>query len=259
MNKKSSSRAPLSYTTRSGWAVFFWSLFTFGLYGLYWGYRHWKEIGEAEQRKTYPIWASIFMVFTMYPLLANFRRLYPKAFPAWYPGAAAVFFIAASIASEVPTYIDTTMIGLAVSFVLFIFVAGILGDIQTRLNHARTAKKKRPFSAPERVIIVIGAILFLGLVVLYSVPNFGVPELTPEQQARAAYLNGRAESLDAEYNACVADADRQAGELPDDASETAWNESVKKYESCESIRVQQNQAVDELNKLNMGIYSIFAE
>jgi hypothetical protein len=80
------------------------SIFTFGLYQMWWMYKSWKFFKEKEDLDIMPVWRAIFAIFFVSSLFSKCLRMaqsngYEKSYPA---GALAVGFIILGFLSRLP-------------------------------------------------------------------------------------------------------------------------------------------------------------
>lgn len=256
-----------SYTTRSARAVFLWTFFSLGLYGIYWSYRHWKEVGERDKRNTHPILATIFLLFTIYPLMLNFQRLYIKDGVKLYPGTLATIYALVSLGSyalsRLPSgpYYALALIG------SLLIGAAVFAYAQHAINKSIAVKagKAKRYSGGELAWIIVGVILFLPTIAGSFIPQSTIDSWEASLNAQEAELNkmleeqeqkiegssqlkAKADRLYAEYDACFASAEQFTSELPAEPTDDQIKQSDDMYAKCEEIRVQQNNAADEYNR-----------
>ena len=74
------------------------SLITLNIYSLYWFYRNWVAIKEAENRPIWPFWRAIFYLFFTHSLFKKVYRAannkgYQQKVPSWYWATAYITLI----------------------------------------------------------------------------------------------------------------------------------------------------------------------
>jgi hypothetical protein len=120
------------------------SLATFGLYEVYWMYKNWKAVKEAEKSDVWPVPRAIFVLFFMYTLL---QKMNVKN---------AGWLTTAYILLGLTVRIDNFM--WCISFLSFL----PLLTVQETINkNQKAGKVVSAFSTKERIVAVIGGLLFV--------------------------------------------------------------------------------------------------
>lgn len=86
------------------WKLVLMSLATFGIYEIFWGYKHWKALQPQLNDEIWPFWRGFFGVFFFYPLAKEINRegdarRFADHLPA---GALAILFFLLTITWRLP-------------------------------------------------------------------------------------------------------------------------------------------------------------
>ncbi len=125
------------------------SIATFGLYEIYWAYKNWQAIKEADDSNIMPFWRAVFAIFFAYRL---FQRMGAKS-----PMFLFVAYILLGFAVRLPEPWDLIAM---LSF-------GILYMIQTDLNERLNKQPAAIYSTKATAVAVIGGLLVLAYVSSY--------------------------------------------------------------------------------------------
>jgi hypothetical protein len=153
-------------------------ILSFGLYGIYWFYQHWKRQKPMMDKKIYPLLRAIFSIFFTHSL---FKRINQQAIHLpqqhkFNTNALATFFVTTIILSHViePVSMGADMIQsmtsqtfITVSLVLFLLSTYPLVKAQAtinRINNDMLGLLNHKYSVWNYLIIVPGAIFWLLLV-----------------------------------------------------------------------------------------------
>ena len=153
-------------------------ILSFGLYGIYWFYQHWKRQKPMMDKKIYPLLRAIFSIFFTHSL---FKRINQQAthLPQQHKfntNALATFFVATIILSHViePVSMGADMIQsmtsqtfITVSLVLFLLSTYPLVKAQAtinRINNDMLGLLNHKYSGWNYLITVPGTIFWLLLV-----------------------------------------------------------------------------------------------
>lgn len=155
--KKTAQKQNITYhffevSLRKIWIL---SIATFGLYFLYWGYKQWCIVGEAEQRKVLAFVRSLFSPIFMFSLLPKMKVHRAKE---W-----AIFYLLMNILGIISGQAWWGYIPFFASFVPFAVA-------QQSINKDQKAKfgRNERFSSRAIIATVIGAILW-GFVIIASI------------------------------------------------------------------------------------------
>lgn len=254
-------KQPNVYFYRSKYAVVILSTLTLGFYSLYWFYRQWNAVSKNTGQKKHAVWAAIFSVFTFYNLLRHMARMYDKTLKKEEIVMYTVSYIATNIAAGVVLGVGSVSLMTLVNVFIICGIASLfLGWMQhvvnnyILINKIKVVKKVRP---AEVTFIGIGLLVAALDVVLYTVPNYGLPVLSAEDTVRSQVLLKKSQDLQVEYNECSSKVNSLYQAL-DNTDPTLVDDYNKIYDTCEAVRIEQNKAVDDYNKLNLGIYSFFS-
>ncbi len=252
------------------------SFISLGLYSIYWSYKHWKIIQDSkgnkpaytgwwhwggkfsENKRTYPVWAAIFQLFSIYPLFKLIKITaqesgYEKFRKTKFTATGYIILSAAVNATWRAEPKTTTDF---VTFIIFMVLMGaciavILAIVQRAANaqNISVLGKRHKFKSVfvGEVIFTIIAVGFSVLAIIgtySSVGTVGYEGLSNE--AMGAYQ--RMESLRSQYNACSSDLDarRDNVNIYSDYEVDSFNSDL---EDCENTRLRLNSTVDEYNRL----------
>jgi hypothetical protein len=146
------------------------SLATLGFYRVFWFYKHWQRQRERTEDALSPFWRTLFSIFFAYDL---FTRVHAEArqhgiAPRYHAGWAAAAYIVPSLMFRLPD--PWWMITLA-SIVPLVSVQGAANAVNASLTPL--AGRNASFSAVNVVVIVLGAILWLLLLLAFWVEMTG--------------------------------------------------------------------------------------
>jgi hypothetical protein len=152
------SRAPL-YFSVSQTKLILMSIFTLGIYEIYWFYKNWNHIKIRTRQKIRPFWRAIFSVFYCYALFKEVQESTDSHRGSQHinPGWLAVGYVLLSITYKLP---DPFW---AVSMLAFLPLIPVQGAIN-RINATVAPKSARNshFSGANILVMIIGS-LFLAL------------------------------------------------------------------------------------------------
>ena len=152
-------------------------ILSFGLYGIYWFQQNWKRQQPMMDKKIYPVWRAIFLIFFTHSL---FKRIDQQAvhLPQQHKfnaNALAIFFVAAIVVSNVIDRLSintdmaqsiTNTILIITSLVLFLFSAYPLAKVQAtinRINNDMLGYLNHKYSVWNYVLIILGTVSWLML------------------------------------------------------------------------------------------------
>jgi hypothetical protein len=161
-------KTKLKFFVRRPGALFVASLFTVGLYDVYWFYKNWAAVRDATGQKLSPFWRTVFTVFYAYPLF-KIMNLQAKryGFGSQSPGLLALGYIfvpyigAAGSSSHKMGITTPLMYGaqlLATAVAIFFLVTAQDAAIHANTKGKGGAKFER-FSSFEIGIVVLGLLL----------------------------------------------------------------------------------------------------
>lgn len=163
-------------------------ILSFGLYGVYWFYQHWKRQKTMMDKKIYPLWRAIFSIFFTHSL---FKRINQQAvhLPQQHkfnPNMLATFFVATIILSHLIEPLSmgsdtlknmTSQTFITTSLVLFLISTYPLVKAQAtinRINNDMLGLLNHKYSIWNYIIIVIGAMFWLILAMGILVESIGL-------------------------------------------------------------------------------------
>ncbi len=152
-------------------------ILSFGLYGIYWFQQNWKRQQPMMDKKIYPVWRAIFLIFFTHSL---FKRIDQQAvhLPQQHKfnaNALATFFVAAIVVSNVIDRLSintdmaqsiTNTILKITSLVLFLFSAYPLAKVQAtinRINNDMLGYLNHKYSVWNYALIILGTVSWLML------------------------------------------------------------------------------------------------
>lgn len=151
---------------------FLWlQLGTFGLYAVYWFYRHWKAQNTQPDRNYWPIPRAIFAIFFTHSLFGEIRRVldrrgHPSRFR---PGVNTAVYLGSVIGGMVVGQMlplgAPPILTILLGFALLFPVAWALYDAQCAANAAcgdEQGVANDGVTAANVVWIVIGTLIWLG-------------------------------------------------------------------------------------------------
>lgn len=225
------------------------SIFTAGVYQVYWFYKNWSAVKDATGADIQPFWRAIFSVFWAHALFKQIAESAGKgeAKNKYSPNMLATVYVVAAIASNAIGYIeDYGYITFVVGFGLLVVSTLPLFAMQKVVNaqngkRAGDVHKGYGKTKKEMALVLAGNLIFViwvGSVFLFPAS----PALTPEQQS----LLDKSNELTAQYDDCSSALKLKEGSLnTNDSIATAAYQSDA--DKCESIRVQQNEASAKYN------------
>lgn len=235
------------------------SFFTLNLYNIYWVYKHWRLISVSTGARTYPVLSAIFQVFTIYPLFKRIRNAATgHGFSTWQnAGALAGFYIGLLLISNVMARAEPKNAGDDILVVLLgLLVTGLIAVIvyfvQKAANYSNERTLGEGFAYPkympgEIIFSTIGMLLFCVLigVTAYNASTNSYPQGTADEISAQQVVM---DDLTKQYDECSKDlTDREAKLDSENIDEVdAYNAD---WDVCEAIRLEQNKAVDEYNRL----------
>lgn len=238
---------------RSPFVVALLTVATFGLYSIYWTYKHWVLIGKSTGQKTHPIISSIFVVFTIYPLIKRirdgaashgYRHLQNAGLVA--AGFIVLIFLSNSLARIEVNTPDEAVIYLLFSTIFAAAGAAIMAVIQRAANAHNTAKlgksyKFRSAYVGEIIIVIIGIILVLLTTwAVFDEAN------SAEINRKVDTLNYRIDALQEEYDTCANRLKSREASL-DIYSSYEVDSYNREWDRCEQTRLELNDLIDEYN------------
>lgn len=161
--------ASIEYFAISPKRLALFSVLTLGIYEIYWFYKNWQAIKNAEGQKISPFWRAIFAVFFCYGLFKKVlesakSHAYQNSYsPGWLATAYILLLVIGNGLSRVESYdMGFNLIWLIIAIATFI----PLLSVQKAINFNNEKVKGSPvlkqgFSGGEVTLIVFGVIWFL--------------------------------------------------------------------------------------------------
>jgi hypothetical protein len=231
------------------------SIFTAGLYNLYWFYRNWKFVKQYDGSRIWPFWRAVFTIIWMWPLLYKIRHSARRQGydHSYSPVVVGTMFVLLTMGAKAVTYISghRLVLGAASLALLALSVWPLLVVQQAiNFNNSRLPRKKIKRTAPEIILIIVGVVLFVVYAVTLFVPLKKIQnKVYPnERHVAVQQQQARLESLTAQYNTCASELKTRAKTI-DKNDPDAVDEYNADVANCDSVRQQQNEAVDAYNSL----------
>lgn len=218
------------------------SIFTLGVYDIYWFYHNWKAVKAVEGSKIRPFWRAFFRIFFVFQLFSKIvasaeRHGYKKR---WYTdrlaGAYFAMFLLGGALGRAP---ENWAVNVAFLTIVLIGVVPLLlvQKVADFSNSKASSVDTNKTSAWQIPIIIVGVLLFA--LAFMPVSETG---LTSDQQA----MKARMDALTSQYDTCSSElAPRQ--ENLDTTDQVAVDTYNADWDKCEAIRLEQNEAVDAYN------------
>jgi hypothetical protein len=153
---------------------------TFGLYGLYWMYRHWMIYRRATRQEMWPVARAIFSIFYFHPLYAEIDRRLRRLNIAyeWSPATLAtvtvVLTLAHSLLSRMVQFGDTSKIWA----VLMVCCVPLIAYVKMMAQRAANAACEDPigssnanFTVANILFLVLGGVFWLLVVIGIFLPE----------------------------------------------------------------------------------------
>lgn len=149
------------------------SIVSFNLYELYWIYKNWQFIQKRTGMKMMPFWRGWFGIFHCHSLLrfisddeAALRRVAPRFNPSLLATGWVLLTILSYFISRLPST-DATILGLLIPSYLFLLpVQNYINEVEFERNKSQ---EYHPWSAGHIVCIVVGSLLWLSTLFLFSI------------------------------------------------------------------------------------------
>ncbi|MGD2270221.1 MAG: DUF4234 domain-containing protein [Desulfobacterales bacterium] len=144
------------------------SIFTLGLYEIYWFYKNWKQIKISTRQNMRPFWRAVFSIFFCYALFKNVQDstdVYGGRQDI-NPGWLAAGYILMSMMYKLP---DPFWAVSLLAFLPLLPVQGAINSINTKV--APTAARNTNFSVKNILVMVIGGIILSLAALDMAVPT----------------------------------------------------------------------------------------
>lgn len=145
------------------------SIFSFGLYEVYWCYKNWKRLKEASGEELSPVWRAIFAPLWGFSL---FRRMRDVASAAgvpvgWSPGVLATLYLVLNIAWRLPD--PWWLLGFA-SLIPMLPVQQAAQQANARSAGVASEGRNGSYSAANIVLILLGGLIWILVVIGLFLP-----------------------------------------------------------------------------------------
>ncbi|HEX7483713.1 MAG TPA: hypothetical protein VF281_01030 [Candidatus Saccharimonadales bacterium] len=255
----------LFFFHRSPTTVFWLSFLSLNLYNVYWVYRHWRTVRDSTGEKMRPFARSIFQIFYIHALISKIvtaSRNHGNSPWAgnveWVSAAYILSLFLGNFAAKVTTKSQGEEI------VYWMFVLGftamtafITRAVQKTANyHNEQALGPNcdfrgsylgKLYAGEVIVPTIGVIIFVFAVGV-SLVSYSQNLYPQGSEAEISSAKVTMDGLTAQYDTCSRDLTAR-GETIDTTDGSAVDTYNSDLQTCEEVRLRQNQAVDEYNRL----------
>ncbi|CAL7961650.1 membrane hypothetical protein [Gammaproteobacteria bacterium] len=164
------------------WKLALLSIFTCGIYSLYWQYKNWVVIKRSESTKIWPFWRALFSFFFCYSLFKKILlSVKPQKYKILYsPGLLATIYMVLcfgdTIRKIISRYHGTNLDPRLTFWCCFILMLTILLVIQKAINFnyehvKRTMGLKHKLSIKEKIFLVVVSLILFPLVIIGSLPH----------------------------------------------------------------------------------------
>lgn len=163
---------------------------TFGLYQLYWSYKHWSRYRAFRQAELWPVARAIFSIFFAHSLNGEIDQSLTRSSTSyrWSPGLLATGYVVFQIVSNVCDRLASRSIGSPVTDLVSIGMLLPLGYVMHRTQQAANLACQQPRGESNRALtaanwiwIVLGSLFWLlasvGWLEMVGVPVFPVEEI----------------------------------------------------------------------------------
>ena len=131
------------------------SVFTFGLYGIYWCYKNWRRIRERSGERLSPFWRAFFTALWSFSLFKRIRQhaLEQNVTVTWSAGLRGTLYFLLVGLSRLP---DPLWLVSWAAFIPFISVVQTTHEINAGVSSAEDVNAS--YSSANIVVIVIGGL-----------------------------------------------------------------------------------------------------
>lgn len=167
-------------------------VFSFGLYSLYWGYKHWEKYQITTKDEVSPFWRAWFIHLTAPSLFSKIGKSINSNIKLGYFGVGFLICnLGIAIIDKMSESIDAQIfVSALISLILFILAILCLVIVQKRINEyniSQTNEKiKMNINIREIIIVILGFVLVVVLPLMDGYKNTHYPfeEYTSEQQKK---------------------------------------------------------------------------
>ncbi len=235
------------------------SIFTLGLYEIYWFYKNWNHIKIRTRQKIRPFWRAIFSVFFCYSLFKTVQESVDShgGRQAINPGWLALGYIVLSITYKLP---DPFWVVSLLAFLPLLPVQGAIDRINAKV--APAAARNSNFSVQNIFVIIIGglclALATLGMTVpssfLTSTGQSTWEEFYSEEGNFAVSFPGIPEEETESINTQVGTINRQTFVVENDGGQTTYLVMCINYPGDAVETVSYDQILDSIRDDLMATY-----
>ena len=133
------------------------SIFSFGLYEIYWFYRNWLSIKEAEESKIMPFWRAIFTLIWCYPL---FKKIYETSQSRGYKASESYLWVAIIYIIVMLTHNLPTPLWLISMFSVLVLIPVQRAAFAANLSIQPEAAVEKQWTRGQLIILAFSAFLW---------------------------------------------------------------------------------------------------
>lgn len=250
---------------RSTNTVFWLSFLTLNLYNIYWVYRQWRNIRDSSGEKMRPFGRAFFQIFYIHQLLSRIVGESKKHGDSpWHSsiGLASTAYIVCAVLGNAlgratPHSQAEDIIQWIFIVILTLIVALLTRSAQKTANYHNEQILGADFNFRESYVgkVYAGEWIWsaLGFLLValgafggfYSISSSTYPQGT---ESEISVAKDKMDKLTQQYNTC-SDSLSTRHDAVDTADQAAIDAYNSDYDDCENVRLQQNNAVTEYNRL----------
>ncbi len=248
------------YFQKSPTVVALSSFFTYNIYSVYWFYKQWQTANKNSDKKLNPLLGAIFNVYSSLPLYTMVQNSAKQhGYKSYYNGRVlAVIYIILGLVAGTSTKIIVKVLPseiirflltvLAITFCMSLIL--FLTQKAANFSNSKVLGKKaqqQKASVVEKIFITVGVIFFIATssIFVYFIATYRTPIGTSSQiQQQKLVLD----DTNNKYDACAKEIQSEYDNL-DTTNGAAVDAYNLRRNSCEEVRLQQNAAAREYNRL----------
>jgi hypothetical protein len=150
----------------------FWTLYigTFGLYGIYWFYRHWAQFKRATKGDEWPVMRAIFSVFFVHALFREINQTLTRAKSSfrWNPESLATWVVILLLTGSACNRLSANGIGLPITDYIGLAILPFIAMLKQQAQRAANAscddpegKSNSRFTAANITWLVFGGLFWI--------------------------------------------------------------------------------------------------
>jgi hypothetical protein len=155
-------------------------LATFGLYGVYWMYRHWTTYRRATRQEMWPVARAIFSIFFFHSLYAEIdqrlRRL--KVAYEWNPGTLATVTVVLTLTESLLSRMEKFGATSKIWMVLMVCCIPLIAFVKVTAQRAANAACEDPiggsnanFTVANIIFLILGGLFWLLVLIGMFLPE----------------------------------------------------------------------------------------